>query len=96
MSGQDAWRGEGQLFTPKTTPIPVVYSKADLLKFIEDNKLQSMLDISGPRLKSLVVDKLEELIAMSPAQRAEEVSTLDKPIPGVKIFIKTGINRTKS
>jgi len=96
MSGQDTWRGEGQLFSPQVTPIPVVHDKAALAKYIEDNKLQSLLTLEYPRLKSLVIDKLEELTAMTPKQRAAETSTLSDPLPGVKIFVKQGVHRTKS
>lgn len=96
ISGQDTWRGEGQTFSPKTTPIPVVVDKTALMQYIKDEGLESLLELPSPRLKSMVTDKLEELVAMTPAQRAAQTATLEQPIPGVKVWLMPGIHRTKS
>ena len=97
VSGQDMWRGEGQTFSPKTTVIPVVTDKAEVMKYLKDTGQEALLTLEYPRLKSLVTDALEAIALMTPAQRAELVGvTLDKPLPGVKIFIKNGVHRTKA
>lgn len=97
LSGQDMWRGEGQTFSPKTTPIPVVYDKAALMKHIADTGQQSLLSLSGPTLRALVNDALEAIVLMTPAERAALVNVaLDKPVPGVKLYLLKGVHRTKA
>jgi len=96
MSGQDTWRGEGILFSPKTSVIPVVKDRAALMKYLEDTKQTALLTLEYPRLKSLVVGKLEELVAMTPAERSEQTATLQNPIPGVEILLKRGVRPTET
>lgn len=96
LSGQDTWRGEGQLFSPQTTIIPVVYDKNKLMQYIKDSKQEHLLTIDGGRLKSLVVEVLESFQTMTPEERAEQTATPLEPLPGVKLFLKNGVHRTQS
>jgi len=98
LSGQDTWRGEGQMFSPKISIIPVVADKETLTKFIKDEGMEALLTLEYPRLKSLVVSTLEKFATMTPEERAALPSgvTIATPVPGVKLFIKNGIHRTKS
>jgi hypothetical protein len=96
FSGQDTWRGEGQTFSPKISVIPVVADKGALMQHIRATGQEALLTLEYPKLKSLVVNILEELAVMTPAQRAVCTINLEEPIPGVKLFIKPGVHRTKS
>lgn len=96
QTGHDTFRGEGQLFSPKTMIFPVVYDPAKLRKHIDDLGMTELLELPSGRLKSLVVEQLEKFETMSPAERAECVHTPVEPVPGVKLFIKRTVHRTKS
>jgi hypothetical protein len=96
QSGQDTWRGEGWLFSPKTTICPVVKDKAALMDYVKDNGLDGLLSLEYSRLKSLVSGILEAFEGMTPAQRAASPLNLQHPLPGVELYIRPGINRTKS
>lgn len=96
MTGHDTFRGDGQLFSPKTLVIPIVYDKAKLRKHIEDEGMTEMLELPKGKLTEMVNDVLEKFETMTPAQRAESKATLVEPVPGVKLFIKRSVHRTKS
>lgn len=99
LSGQDTWRGEGQTFSPKFTPIPTVFDKKSLLSWIHENNLDDLLDIHYSRLKSVVIEALKTDLAatMTPAQRAAlkpgEPGS-GQPPPGVSVYLRKGINHT--
>jgi hypothetical protein len=96
QTGHDTFRGEGQLFSPKTLIIPVVYDPKKLRKHIDDLGMSELLELPSGRLKSLVVEQLEKFETMTPAERAECEHTLIEPVPGVRLFIKRSVHRTKS
>jgi hypothetical protein len=96
MTGHDTFRGEGQLFSPKTLVIPIVYDPKKLRKHVDDLGMNELLELPSGRLKSLVVEQLEKFETMTAAERAECPHTLVEPVPGVKLFIKRSVHRTKS
>lgn len=101
LSGQDMWRGEGQTFSPKFSPIPVITDMAALEAWIEANGYEYLYTIDGGRLKNLVVEALDTdaAAAMSPAERAAlkpGEAASGQPPPGVSVFLRKGVNRTET
>lgn len=96
LSGQDTWRGDGQLFTPKISVIPLVADRTALMQYLKDTKQESLLTLEFPRLKSLTTTVLDDLESMTPAERSLSTVTYTEPLPGVKLYLKHGIRRTKA
>lgn len=97
MTGQDMWRGENMTFSPKNILIPVITDRAALRKWIEDTGQQDILEIPGPKLKSIVTEAMdtdgaatltaEERHALKPGEPSS-----GQPPPGVSVFIRKGVN----
>lgn len=96
QTGHDTFRGEGQMFSPKTLIIPIVHDPKKLRKHIDDLGMNELLELPSGRLKSLVVEQLEKFEQMTPAERAACPHTLVEPVPGVKLFIRRSVHRTTS
>lgn len=100
LSGQDTWRGEGQTFSPKFLPIPVITDRAALLRWIkEQGHEEYLLDVKDSRLKEVVLAALntDAAAAMTPGERAQlrpGEPASGQPPPGVTVFVRRGINRT--
>lgn len=95
-TGHDTFRGEGQLFSPKTKIFVDVYDKRKLRQHIDDLGMNELLELPSGRLNSLVVEQLEKFETMTVAERAECPHTVKEPVPGVRLFIKRSVHRTKS
>lgn len=95
FSGHDTWQGDGQSFAPQYTPIPIVVDKTALIAYIREHGMEALLDLGYPKLRSLVTSRLDEITTMTPGQRAVlPPDALSQPLPGVKIFLKTGVRWT--
>ena len=97
LSGQDMWRGEGWTFSPKNTVIPIVSDRAAFLAWIRSTGRESFLDVSPPRIKSIVVDALneDEAVTLTPSERAVLAAGEPgscAPPPGITVFLLPGIN----
>jgi hypothetical protein len=101
IAGTDMWRGQGRTASPKYTPNPIVKDPAALKAWIKDNKLEDLLTLSSPRLKSIVCEALDSEIALAltPAQRAQlkpgEPGS-SQPPPGVEVFLRTSVHHTSA
>jgi hypothetical protein len=96
QTGHDTFRGEGQLFSPKTKIFIDVHDKAKLRKHIDDLGMNELLELPSGRLNSLVIEQLEKFETMTVEERAECPYTPMEPVPGVRLFIKRTVHRTKS
>lgn len=101
VSGQDTWRGEGCTFSPKNSVIPQMEDRTAFHDWIKATGRESFLDVSPPRVKSLLVDALneEDVVNLTQAERAAlkqgEPGSLQPP-PGLKFFVLKGINFRKA
>lgn len=101
VAGTDMWRGQGQTFSPKYTPRPVVTDPAALMQWIRETGQEDQLTLSAPRLKSIVNEVLDTELAalMSPAARAAlkpgDAGSGLLP-PGVAAFLQTSVHHTSA
>lgn len=99
ISGQESWRGNGTLITPKRVLRPSVKDKAALRAWVEEHDMEAMLELPSGRLNSLVTDAFdtENASILTPAQRATLSAGMpgsQLAPPGVEVFMKTTVNRT--
>lgn len=102
LTGQDMWRGEGQVFSPKFTPIPVIHDRDSFMRWLEDEGvLMDYLKLDSDKVKDLVKECLDTdaAVTMTPAERAAlkpgQPASGQLP-PGVSVFMRRGINRTET
>jgi hypothetical protein len=101
VAGTDMWRGDGQTFSPKFTPRPIVSDPAALMAWIKAKSLESLLTLSTGRLASLVKEALDMDAAavLTPAERAALQPgdpASGAPPPGVTTFLQTSVHHTST
>ena len=101
LSGQDMWRGEGQVFSPKYQPIPTIADRTALVAWLKEKGIyQDLLILDTDAVVKMTKEALDTdmAVTLTPGERAKLQPgdpASGQPPPGVSVFFRKGVNRTE-